>query len=127
MIHRRSLSRAEAEHAMRHGEFDDSVTDAAARVAVVLTQDWCGQWIAMDRYLEELAAWSGDPPGAPDRGLAIFQLIYNTVEYFHAFMSFKETVWCNALIPYVRYYRGGRLVGQSNYVSRSQFLDLLGP
>jgi hypothetical protein len=119
MIVRKTLTRAQAERAMHHGEFDESVTRAAARVAVILTQDWCGQWTAMDRYLDELAT---SVPG-PDGELAIFHLVYNTVDFFHEFLSFKETVWRNALIPYVRYYRDGRFVAQSNFVSQKQFLD----
>jgi hypothetical protein len=121
MVVRKALTRAQAERAMHLGEFDESVTRAAPRVAVVLTQDWCGQWAAMDRYLDELAA----SPAGPDGGLAVFHLVYNTAEYFREFLSFKESVWRNALIPYVRYYRNGRLVAQSNFVSRKQFLDHL--
>jgi hypothetical protein len=118
MTVRKSLTRAQAEHAMRHGEFDDTVTAAAPRVAVVLSQDWCGQWSAMNHYLDELSVTQGEEDGE----LVVFHLLYNTVDYFHAFLSFKEGVWRNALIPYVRYYRAGRLVGESNFVSQSQFL-----
>ena len=121
MIIRRDLSRAQAHHAMEHGEFDESVTGAAARVAVVLSQDWCGQWTAMDRYLDQLA---GDGAGIGDA--VVFTLIYNQVDYFQSFLSFKEKVWRNALIPYVRYYRRGRLAGESNFVSQRQFLRQLG-
>ena len=130
MIIRQDLTRSQAERAMDEGEFDESVTAAAPRVAVVLSQDWCGQWTAMDRYLSELSAAGGEPRGegqGSGEQIVVFHLVYNTVEYFHAFMGFKETVWRNALIPYVRYYRNGRLVGQSNYVSQNQFLALLEP
>jgi hypothetical protein len=118
MIIRKALTRTQAEHAMRHGEFDDSVTAAAPKVAVVLTQDWCGQWMAMDTYLDQLA---GSDPGS-DGNLTVFHLVYNTVDYFQDFLRFKEGTWGNALIPYVRYYRDGRLVGESNFVSQGQFL-----
>jgi hypothetical protein len=116
MIHRRELSREQAAAAMNAGEFDDGVRNASRQVAVVLTQDWCGQWAAMDEYLGELDARH------PELELVVFQLEYNRVDYFREFLRFKEEVLGNQLIPYVRYYRDGRLVGQSNFVSERQFL-----
>ncbi len=53
---------------------------------------------------------------------SLFELIYNKVEYFHEFRKFKETRWNNAIIPYVRYYLEGRLVHESNSVTREEFL-----
>jgi hypothetical protein len=116
MIHRRELSREQAAAAMNAGEFDDGVRNASRQVAVVLTQDWCGQWAAMDEYLGELDARH------PELELVVFQLEYNRVDYFREFLRFKEEVLGNQLIPYVRYYRDGRLIGQSNFVSERQFL-----
>jgi hypothetical protein len=116
LIRRRELSREQAAQAMREGEFGAEVRGASALVAVVLTQDWCGQWAAMDSYLRELER----------RGLelevTVFQLEYNRVDYFQEFLRFKEQVLGNAVIPYVRYYRDGKLSAQSNYVSERQFL-----
>ena len=117
MIHRQELSREQAASAMRLGEFDPSVCTASRLVAVVLTQDWCGQWAAMDGYLAEMGSRH------PELELTVFQLEYNRVDYFQDFLRFKEQVLGNAVIPYVRYYRDGRLVGQSNYVSERQFLS----
>ena len=34
----------------------------------------------------------------------------------------KETVFGNDLIPYVRYHRNGRLIADSNFVFRDDFL-----
>jgi hypothetical protein len=116
VIRRQELSRGQAESAMRQGEFDETVRGASPLVAVVLTQDWCGQWTAMDGYLSEMAA------RCPELELTVFQLEYNRVDYFQEFLRFKEQVLGNAVIPYVRYYQDGRLVGQSNYVSERQFL-----
>jgi hypothetical protein len=116
MIRRLELSREQAAFAMRRGEFDESVRGASPLVAVVLTQDWCGQWTAMDGYLEEMRG------RYPELELTVFQLEYNRVDYFQDFLRFKEQVLGNAIIPYVRYYKNGRLIGQSNYVSERQFL-----
>jgi hypothetical protein len=52
----------------------------------------------------------------------VYELIYNRKDYFHQFLHFKETVWRNPLIPYVRYYRDGMLVDESNFVSQREFL-----
>ena len=116
MIERRELSREQAAEAMRAGEFGEGVRRASRNVAVVLTQDWCGQWAAMDDYLQDLGARH------PELELVVFQLEYNRVDYFREFLRFKEEVLGNRLIPYVRYYRDGLLIGQSNYVAETQFL-----
>ncbi len=116
MIRRLELTREQAEFAMREGEFDQGVRAASPLVAVVLTQDWCGQWAAMDGYLAEMSGRN------PELELTVFLLEYNRVDYFQDFLRFKERVLGNAVIPYVRYYRDGRLTGQSNYVSERQFL-----
>lgn len=119
MIERRSLTQAQAEQAMRSGEFGTDVIAAAPNVAVLLSQDWCSQYAALDRALDDLAA--RPEPGQPS--VTVFELLYNRVDYYEAFMRFKESRWRNYEIPYVRYYRGGRLVGESNYVGPERFLD----
>jgi len=117
MIRRLELTGEQAAFAMRQGEFDQGVRGASRLVAVVLTQDWCGQWAAMDGYLAEMGSRQ------PKLDLTIFLLEYNRVSYFQEFLNFKEQVLGNRVIPYVRYYRDGSLVGQSNYVSERQFLS----
>ncbi len=117
MIRRLELTGEQAAFAMRQGEFGEEVRAASRLVAVVLTQDWCGQWAAMDGYLAEMGSRH------PELDLTIFLLEYNRVSYFQEFLSFKEQVLGNRVIPYVRYYRDGSLVGQSNYVSERQFLS----
>ncbi len=106
MVERKPLTQAQAEHAMQHGEFDASVVAAAPCVAVLLSQDWCSQYAALDRHLSDLAGASD--PSSP--AVTVFELLYNKVDYFEAFLRFKETTWRNYEIPYVRYYRDGRLM-----------------
>jgi hypothetical protein len=103
---------------MAAGDFPDSVVGAASRVAVVLTQSWCPQWIRMRAYLESM-------PEDPD--LAVFWIEYDRVSFFGPFMEFKERSFANREIPYIRYYRGGSLAAQSNFVDRDRFLSLLEP
>lgn len=124
MITRRQITREEAEQAMAQGEFGQALLTSAPNLAVILTQDWCGQWTMMDRYLRELAARPAPvqlSENVPEICVAV--LLYNRVPYFQDFLRLKERVWGNAQIPYVRYYRHGRLVAQSNYVSAETFLS----
>jgi len=119
MIRRLELTGEQASFAMRQGEFGEEVRAASHLVAGVLTQDWCGQWAAMDGYLAEMGSRH------PELDLTIFLLEYNRADYFQEFLKFKEQVLGNRVIPYVRYYRDGSLVAQSNYVSERQFLSFL--
>jgi hypothetical protein len=41
-------------------------------------------------------------------------------------MAWKEDVLGNRSVPYVRYYRGGVLTGEGNYVSKAAFVAALG-
>ncbi len=116
-IQRRQLTESEAKSAITAGEFEESVRGSGANVAVILTQDWCPQWTGMSRWLD------GDETAGADLEIDVYELEYNTVGYGDEFMRFKETVFGNALIPYVRYYRNGELVGESNYVSPKKFLS----
>jgi hypothetical protein len=98
------------------GEVPESVRTSGERVAVILTQSWCPQWSAMRRYLDSL----------DEAGLAVYFVEYDKLPLFAELMAFKETVFANALIPYVRYYRDGRLVSESNAVyQKRRFLKRL--
>ena len=114
MISAKKINREQAFHAIKNGEFAPSVIASAARVAVVMTQDWCPQWTSMKRWLYDLE---------PD--LELYELVYNLEDFFHEFRTFKETSWENGHIPYVRYYIDGSLKAVSNYVSREDFLKNL--
>jgi hypothetical protein len=111
----RTLTQDQLDALVRDGEFPESVRLAADKVVVVMTQDWCGQWINMATYLPEFA----------DRA-AIFTVEYNLLPDFERIMKFKEDVFGNAQVPYVRYYRGGKFVRASNWVPRSAFSTILG-
>lgn len=89
---------------IEHGELPDEVRSAADRVAVVLTQSWCPDWTVMRDYLDSLT----------QDGLKVFYLEYDRESFFREFVQVKESGFGNALIPYVRYYRGGGLVAESN-------------
>ncbi|MGA2545655.1 MAG: hypothetical protein ABSF43_03860 [Rectinemataceae bacterium] len=101
---------------LKEGEFGSSITGAAESVAVVLTQSWCPQWGWMRAYLSSLP---------PDEGREVFWVEYDLENFFEPFMKFKETVFGNDQVPYVRYYRGGKLAAESNFIDRGGFLRRL--
>ena len=102
---------------MEEREVPESVRSRAPRVAVVLTQSWCPDWALMRGYLRKLE----------EPGLLVLSVEYDRRPFFRDFMRFKEEVFANSQVPYVRYYRDGRLVATSNLVfSREAFLAEFG-
>ena len=118
MIKIRDLTNEEAQKAMEQGEFSEAVTGSSENVAVILTQDWCPQWLSMEVWLDEL-----EREGSDEHEIDVYLLIYNIKAYFNKFLDFKENELKNRLIPYVRYYTKGKLVADTNYVSKSEFLS----
>jgi hypothetical protein len=91
---------------MADGEVPADVASASAKVAVAFTQSWCGDWKVMRRYLRKLA----------DSEVTVYFVEYDRKPYFEEMKTFKETVFRNGRLPYVRYFRDGRLVSESNLV-----------
>jgi hypothetical protein len=110
-----TLTKDQLDTLLNEGEFPESVRLAAPRVVVIMTQDWCGQWADMAAYL----------PDFTDQA-AIFVAEYNRLPDFERIMSFKEDVFKNRQVPYVRFYRDGKLVRHSNWLPRGSFSDMLG-
>jgi hypothetical protein len=108
----RKLSGEDCLDAIREGEFGPGVTGAADAVAVVLTQSWCPQWSWMRSYLDSMPA---------DAGSEVFWVEYDLEDFFEPFMEFKESSLGNDQVPYVRYYRGGKLAAESNYIDSGGF------
>jgi hypothetical protein len=110
-----ALSDEDLQTAIGEGDFSPEIRSSHERVAVVLTQSWCPQWLMMRLWLKGM-----------DEDLHIYWAEYEKMESYHSFMHFKETVFGNPLVPYIRFYNGGELVGESNYCNRERFLDLIG-
>jgi hypothetical protein len=102
--------------AMRTGEFGPDVIYSGNAVAVVLTQSWCPQWTRMRAYLDRVSLIERLP---------IYFVEYDKEAFFDEFLAFKETVLKNDQVPYVRYYRDGRLTRESNYIDEAGFRRLL--
>ncbi|MFZ2782683.1 MAG: hypothetical protein WAZ99_07415 [Rectinemataceae bacterium] len=111
------LTETQCRTAIARGEFADETRKAAPHTAIVLSQSWCPQCMWMRGYLDAIAA-------VPD--VAIFWVEYDRESFFDDFREFKENVFGNFEIPYVRYYRDGILIRESNYVDKSGFAQRLG-
>ena len=116
MLNVTKITRDEALDAVQAGEFEPSVTMSAANTAIILTQGWCPQWSAMEEWIETLDK---------NLDLDIHILVYDTEDFFEEFLRFKEDVLGNTHVPYVRYYHSGKLISQTNYVSKANFLQIL--
>lgn len=113
--------KAELVHkAIEQQEIPAAIRTAAPLTAVIATQDWCPDWKWMHRWLQQEAA--SDPDESSTRpDVSVFIVVYNNQPYQQEFMQLKEKVWKNGQIPYVRYYRDGAFIGDSNQVSRDIF------
>ena len=123
----RKLTEAECKQAIKDGDFAPEVRGAAPLTAIVLTQSWCPQWRYLAGYLEkmdaELNAGAEQGAAAADAKpkAAILTLEYDRERFYEDFLSYKERILGNHEVPYVRYYRGGALVGESNFISAQAF------
>jgi hypothetical protein len=120
----RNLTQQECKDALAKGKFEGILPELApggGAVALILTQSWCPQWAAMKAYLEraEASASSAGP-------VSILFVQYDTdLDCYEQFMAFKENVFKNREIPYIRYYFDGKLQSESNFVSFDGFIHRL--
>ena len=119
MLKRQQLSRDDALYAIENGDFSASLLSAGPNVAVVMSQDWCSQWTAMRSWLKTMEK---NIAGVND-DITVFEFVYNQIDIFHQFLDLKENSWGNRFVPYIRYYRGGELIGESNYISADDFVS----
>lgn len=108
------VSDLELQSLFDEGEFSEPFRTAAPKVVVVMTQDWCHQWVEMNSWLGEFADQA-----------QIHVLVYNQHPLFEKIMNFKENTFGNLEIPYVRYYFHGQLITQTNWLPKGTFQALL--
>jgi hypothetical protein len=106
------------EYAADNGEFSSEIIESSPLVAVILTQSWCPQWLFMKNNLKKLAKMNEEGEQVP----RVFFAEYDRSSLFDRFRTFKEEIFGNDFVPYVRYYRDGCFIGSSNYVSLPGFL-----
>lgn len=117
MINRMKINEEQVMFVVKNGEFPPDMINSKKNVVVIMTQDWCPQWVNMK-------SWVYTVETAED--IDIYEVEYNREIYFNAFMSFKESVWKNYDVPYLRYYKHGELIKESNYVSSTGFMQAIG-
>lgn len=115
MLVKKEITSEQAAHAISTGEFANEVISSAKNVILVMTQDWCPQWTNMKSWLYNLET---------PEDVIIFELVYNKVQYFYDFLNFKEKIWNNYEVPYLRYYKDGVLIKQSNYVGERRLKEI---
>jgi len=113
---KRKLGEDDCRLAMRDREFSSTLIASSPSVAIVLTQSWCPQWVWMKSYLGAVA---------DEEGVDVYWIEYDREPFFDEFRVFKEETFGNFEIPYVRYYRGGIFVRESNFIDRGGFLRCL--
>lgn len=116
MINRKLIQKDQALYAIANGEFESNILSSKSSVVIIMTQDWCPQWMSMKSWIYGLEI---------DKDIEIYELEYNKVDYFEDFMSFKENQWGNNNIPYLRFYKDGILNKEENYISDSEFIDII--
>ena len=116
MINRQLLTKEQVLYAIDKGEFNSDVLASKQKVVVIMTQDWCPQWSNMRSWVYGLQT---------QEDIDIYELIYNKVDFSKRFIEFKENKWNNDEIPYLRYYKDGKLYKESNYVGKQGFQSIL--
>ncbi|GHU07755.1 hypothetical protein FACS1894151_02570 [Spirochaetia bacterium] len=123
----RNLTEDECRYAVKNSDFSEDLVKGKASV-IILTQSWCPQWIAVKSYLAEAEKKAAEKTGTD---INIYTIEYDIAEWrqleHEDFMSFKENIFQNYEIPYIRYYRDGIFSGDSNYVSQDEFFRHIFP
>ncbi|HEX2926675.1 MAG TPA: hypothetical protein VHP38_10555 [Ruminiclostridium sp.] len=116
MINRKIIQKQQALDAIQNGEFESSIISSKDRVVIVLTQDWCPQWQNMKSWIYE----------STDADIDIYELEYNKEDYSDEFRSFKEEKLGNEYVPYLRFYKNGVLIEETNFISKDRFVSIIG-
>ena len=109
MITFKTIDDREMQNIIDTKEVSDDIKKSAENVLVVCTQDWCGDWKSLERELK-----SNEDKSHID--ITIYICMYNQSSLYESFMNFKENVWNNDLIPYLRYYKNGSFIKDSNHL-----------
>ena len=114
MIRKYDLTEEQISKTLIHNEFGDDIIRSCKNVAVIMSQGWCPQWMMVSRWLDCLSE---------EADINIFITVYDRENYYETFMHFKETIFGNRQVPYIRYYIDGALVKETNYTSKDFFLQ----
>ena len=110
----KELTEAQIRDAIKNSEFDKSIISSNKKVAILMTQSWCWQWKMVKEWITDVSNI---------KELDIFVIVYDNKNYYEDFLNFKENVFGNYEIPYIRYYSDGKLIHESNFTSKETFLE----
>ncbi|MDA3810749.1 MAG: hypothetical protein PF518_10545, partial [Spirochaetaceae bacterium] len=102
----KEITDEQAAYIIKQKDIPEEILNSNDKVAIVLTQDWCPQWLFMQQWLKKTET----------NGIKTYYISYNKKPYYQEFMNAKESGFGNDLVPYVRYYMNGKLIDESNYV-----------
>ena len=109
MLTFKNIDDKEMQNIIDSKEVSDNIKNASENVLAIFTQDWCGDWKGLER---ELKANEENSPV----DITIFICLYNESPLYESFMNFKENTWKNELIPYLRYYKKGEFIKDTNHL-----------
>ncbi len=99
---------------IQNGEFDTQLLCAKEYTVVLMSQSWCPQFLMVRRMIEKLPEMES---------VQVLETVYDKDPAGKEFMTFKEAVFQNHLIPYLRFYKNGALRKETNYISKGAFLQ----
>lgn len=114
MVEFHEISVDQAKNCIEVGDFAREITMSNLNVAIILTQSWCPEWAGMKRYLADFE----------DPDLDVWLFLYDLSLIYEEFLRFKEDIWGNASIPYIRYYKNADLITSTNAVSKDRFVQI---
>lgn len=117
MVNKKLINKEQAKYAIENGEFDKNIIASKDKVIVIMTQDWCPQWMALKCWIYEMET---------NEDVDIYELEYNKTDYFDEFMNFKEDRWNSHNVPYLRFYKAGNLIEETNYIDKERLTEILG-
>lgn len=88
-------------------DISEEIKKYSENVLTIFTQDWCKDWEMLNREIEKNL-------NTTQYDITIFLSAYNHSKHFDNFRDFKETHWANNFIPYLRYYKNGELIKETN-------------
>lgn len=117
MITFKTIDDNEMKYIMENKEISNDIKNTSEKVLAIFTQDWCGDWKGLNR---ELVANEQNN----DVDLTVFICKYNESPLYEEFMSFKEKEWKNDLIPYLRYYKNGNFIKDTNHLPFQRIMNV---
>lgn len=109
MIKFNTMNDTHIRYILDNKDIEVDIINSFENVLVVFTQTWCSDWKDMDKDLMENHA-------TDEIDINVYTLEYNKSLLFEPFREFKENVWNSHLIPYLRYYKNGVLLWETNHL-----------